>query len=85
MRGQQKKRSTDEQIVDELAALRRSVDAFSTNVGKWLAAVAKAASTPVDNSAEVQALIDDLTKEINASTDRQEEALKSVEKQTKGE
>jgi len=70
------------QIVTELIKLRASIDALSANTGKWLAAVAKAAATPEDNSTEVQQLIDEIATQINTSSDATEQTLNQ---QTKGD
>lgn len=79
------KPTTAEKTLLELSSIKASinnlvkaVDRHSANTGKWLAAVAKAASTPQDNSTEVQAEIDKITAEINANADKEAEALKSV-------
>jgi hypothetical protein len=75
--GSRRKPPTDELIVEELRALRRSVDALSANTGKWLAAVAMAAANPADNSTEVQKAVDKIAAELNASATAEEDALKN--------
>lgn len=72
--------SADRLIPYELHRLRLAIEAHSDNVGKWLSAVALAASTPTDNSAEVQKAVDDFTKQINTSTDKVEGAIKQQNK-----
>lgn len=66
----------EEALLFELRAIRLAIVDHSTNTGKWLSAVAKAASTPDDNSAEVQKIIDQTAAELNASAKAQEDALK---------
>ena len=58
----------EEQLLFELRAIRLTIVDHSANTGKWLAAVAKAAANPADNSAEVQATLDQIAAEINASS-----------------
>lgn len=58
-----------------------AVNKLADAIGRGLAAVALALSTPQDNSAQVQAQVDEITKQLNASTDKVEEAIK----QSKGE
>ena len=52
-----------------LTALDQTVMAASENIGKWLAAIALATANPADNSAEVQAHIDQLAKQLKQQTD----------------
>lgn len=73
--GRRGRPSKDELYLQELRLLRRSIDNFSANVGKWLSAVALAAANPADNTAEVQKQIDQLTADINASSDEVEAEL----------
>lgn len=65
----------EEQLLFELRAIRFAILELSKNTGKWLSAVATAAANPADNSAEVQKLLDELTAEINASSDQVEAAI----------
>lgn len=71
----------EEALLFELRAIRLAIVDHSTNTGKWLAAVAKAAANPEDNSAEVQQLVDQLAAEINASADE----LEQTTNEAKGE
>lgn len=66
----------EEQLLFELRAIRLAIVDHSKNTGKWLSAVATAAANPADNSAEVQKFIDELTADINASSDEVEDNLK---------
>lgn len=58
-----------------------AVNKLADAIGKGLAAVALALSTPQDNSAQVQAQVDEITKQLSASSDKVEDAIK----QSKGE
>lgn len=58
-----------------------AVNKLADAIGRGLAAVALALSTPQDNSAQVQAQVDEITKQLNASSDKVEDAIK----QSKGE
>ncbi len=60
-----------------LTAINESVVNASENIGKWLAAVALAASTPDDNSAEVQKQIDQFTSQLKTGTDELDAAVKA--------
>lgn len=52
----------------------RLVDSLN-GIGAGLQAIALALSTPQDNSAQVQARVDEFTKTIRASTDKVEDAI----------
>lgn len=61
------------------------IDAYNRRtsvIGQGLNTIALALSTPQDNSEQVQAKIDELTAQLNASTDKVED---SIEQQRKGE
>lgn len=60
-----------------IGAYNRRTDA----IARGLSAVALALSTPQDNSAQVQAQVDEITKQLNASSDKVEDAIQ----QSKGE
>jgi hypothetical protein len=74
----------EEQLLFELRAIRLAIVDHSTNTGKWLAAVAKAAANPADNSAEVQRALDEIAAEIEASTAQQQEAIDEVKENDHG-
>mgnify|MGYP001561240334 CR=1 FL=1 len=61
-------------LSNDAKAIVTAIDRFSANTGKWLAAIALAASTPTDNSAQVQAHIDRLTNEVKQQADAVEAA-----------
>lgn len=63
----------DDILRDSICAFRGFTEVF----GMGMHAIALALSTPQDNSAEVQRLVDETTKQINASTDKVEDAIKS--------
>ena len=65
----------EEALLFELRAIRFAINDHSANTGKWLAAVAKAAANPADNTDEVQRMIDDITASLNASATAEEDAL----------
>ena len=76
----------EEKMVLELSSIKASINnltkavkAHSDNTGKWLAIVAQAAASPVDNTAEVQKQVDALTAELNSSATAEEDALKQVQ------
>lgn len=77
-----KKLSGNSLLAHHLNGIRLAIREHSENTGKWLAAVALAASTPNDNSAEVQKQIDQYVAQINTSTDSVEDA---INQQSKGE
>jgi hypothetical protein len=58
-------------IQQSLANLNNSIfdgmNLASNNIGKWLAAIALATSTPDDNSAEVQKKLDEMSADLKAS------------------
>lgn len=54
--------------------LNNTIHERSVDLAKWLAAIALAASTPEDNSAAVQAKIDELTALLKPEADAFEEA-----------
>lgn len=58
----------DSEQFDELIL---TIKKFSRNLGKWLGAIALAASTPEDNSAEVKAL----TEKLKADNDALQAAI----------
>lgn len=58
-----------------LTAINESVNAMSNNVAKWLSAIALASSTPDDNSAEVQALINENAAEIKAARQKLQSSI----------
>lgn len=58
-----------------------AVNRFADVIGRGLQAIALALSTPHDNSETVQAEIDKITQQLNASTDKVEAAIE----QQKGE
>lgn len=60
-----------------LTAINDSIITASDNLGKWLSAIALAASTPDDNSAEVQQKIDEASAAMKSSTDALDSAVKS--------
>lgn len=55
--------------------LNNTIFDASNNLAKWLAAIALAASTPDDNSAEVQAKIDELTTSLKPEADAFEQSV----------
>ena len=59
-----------------LGAYNRRTDALA----KGMNAIALALSTPQDNSSQVQAEIDKLTAQLNASTDTVEDAINQQQK-----
>lgn len=68
----------DEKLIAHyLYGIRLAIIEHSENTGKWLAAVALAASTPQDNSAEVQKQIDQHTSQFRSSTDALDAAVQS--------
>lgn len=64
-------------VAHHLNGIRLAIKEHSENTGKWLAAVALAASTPNDNSAEVQEQINKLTTQLKSSTDELDAAVKA--------
>lgn len=68
-------------IAHHLNGIRLAIKDHSENTGKWLAAVALAASTPEDNSAEVQKQIDQFTAQINTSTAETKDAIDQHQKE----
>lgn len=70
-------------VQQSLANLENTIFDASNNIGKWLAAIALAASTPDDNSAQVQEQINKHAAEINAV---QQKLQSSIDRnQPKGE
>lgn len=57
-----------------IANLNNTIHERSVDLAKWLAAIALAASTPEDNSAAVQAKINELTAILKPEADAFEEA-----------
>jgi hypothetical protein len=72
-----KKLSGNNLLAHHLNGIRLAIREHSENTGKWLAAVALAASTPNDNSAEVQKQIDQFTETLKSSTDALDAAVKA--------
>jgi hypothetical protein len=70
-----RKPTHEELVVLELSSIKVAINNLSTNIGKWLSAVALAAANPADNTAEAQKLIDEKAAEIDASAAKMEEAL----------
>lgn len=68
-------------VNQSIANLNNTIFDRAVDLAKWLAAIALAASTPDDNSAAVQAKIDELTQNLRTSTDAVEAAIN----QDKGE
>jgi len=64
-------------ITDLNNMLFAAIAELSSNTGKWLAAIALAASTPDDNSTEVQQQIDAATASLKSSTDALDSAVKA--------
>lgn len=62
-------------IRQSITDLNNTIFDASNNLGKWLAAIALATSTPEDNSAEVQKQIDAVASSINQTATEQQEAL----------
>lgn len=60
-----------------IANLNNVIMDRAVDLAKWLAAIALAASTPDDNSAEVQAKIDEATASMKSSTDALDAAVKA--------
>lgn len=60
-----------------LTAINESIVTASSNLGKWLAAIAVAAANPDDNSAQVQEQIDKLTTELKSTTNAVDAAVES--------
>lgn len=74
--------SLKQEVVNGFAATNQSfanlnnvIMERAVDLAKWLAAIALAASTPDDNSAAVQAKINELTQNLRTSTDAVEEAI----------
>jgi hypothetical protein len=59
----------------KLTMLNESILTASDNLGKWLSAIAIAASTPDDNSAEVQAQIDKHASQISAARQKLQSSI----------
>lgn len=78
-----RKPTHEEKVVLELSSIKAAINNLSANMGKWLAAIALAAANPADNTAEVQKVIDQLTADINASTDVVEGAIEETTNQPK--
>lgn len=69
--------SADRLVPYELYRLRLAIESASENSGKWLAAIALAASTQEDNSEEVQKQIDKFTSQLKTGTDELDTAVKA--------
>jgi len=65
-----------------LTAINESITTMSENLGKWLAAIALAVANPADNTAEVQAHINQVASDIKAV---REKLKTSVDSQQKGD
>jgi SMC interacting uncharacterized protein involved in chromosome segregation len=63
-------------INQSIANLNNVIFERSADLAKWLAAIALAASTPEDNSAEVQKKVDELTALLKPEADAFEQAAK---------
>lgn len=62
-------------LQQSIANLDNTIMDRSIDLAKWLAAIALATSTPEDNSAAVQAKIDEITAELRASSNLVEDAI----------
>lgn len=62
-------------VRQSITDLNNTIFDASNNIGKWLAAIALATSTPEDNSSEVQKQIDAVASSINQTATEQQEAL----------
>lgn len=62
-------------IRQSITDLNNTIFDASNNLAKWLAAIALAASTPEDNSAEVQKKIDELTAILKPEADAFEQSV----------
>lgn len=62
-------------VQQSLSNLENTIFDASNNLGKWLAAIALASSTPEDNSAEVQKRIDAFTADLKQSSTTVEDAI----------
>lgn len=62
-------------IRQSLTDLNNTIFDASNNIGKWLAAIALAASTPDDNSAQVQEQINKHAAEINAVREKLQSSI----------
>ena len=60
-----------------IANLNNVIFDAQNNLAKWLAAIALAASTPDDNSIEVQRKIDEATASMKSSTDALDAAVRN--------
>jgi hypothetical protein len=63
-------------INESAVVLGQIITTASENIGKWLAAIALASADPDDNSAAVQAKIDQLTASLKPEADAFEGAAK---------
>lgn len=70
-----RKPTHEEKVVLELSSIKAEIRNLSANLGKWLAAIAKAAATPSDNSAEIQRLIDEQAAKLDSDATAINEAL----------
>lgn len=58
-----------------LTAINESIVTASDNLGKWLSAIALAASTPNDNSTEVQQRIDEYAAQIRTQREKLQSSI----------
>ena len=70
-------------VRQSITDLNNTIFDASNNIGKWLAAIALATSTPEDNSAEVQKQIDKHAAEIHAVHEKLQSSINR--NQPKGE
>lgn len=59
----------------KLTMINETIIEASANIGKWLSAIALAASTPNDNSAEVQKQIDQHAAEIRTQREKLQSSI----------
>jgi hypothetical protein len=69
-------------IMAQSDAQVRAIAAQTKDIGKWLSLIATAASTPQDNSAEVQAEVNKLVAQLDVGT---AEVKDAINQQQKGE
>lgn len=59
----------------KLTMINETIIEASANIGKWLSAIALAASTPDDNSAEVQKRIDEYAAQVRVRREKLQSAI----------